>query len=40
MHHNPFMERQNGSDLEHDLIARALEGGSEELESLILRHQA
>jgi RNA polymerase sigma factor (sigma-70 family) len=38
--YNPFIERQNGTDRDQELIEGVLQGGSAELESLILRHQA
>lgn len=38
--YNPFVEKQDGREQDQALIDGALAGGSAELESLILRHQA
>jgi RNA polymerase sigma factor (sigma-70 family) len=40
MVYNPFYEKQVGINHDQELIDRALEGGSAELESLVLRHQS
>jgi RNA polymerase sigma factor (sigma-70 family) len=38
--YNPFSEKQDLISQDQELIGKALEGGSAELESLLLRHQA